>query len=184
MNGSAQRRLKLTEDAIVSTVTGSDQYKEDLAAIAVTGSGPEFVVGTQTSYTAAWTGNVSFQELHDGQQITYWLPVGSGSNVTLDLTLADGSTTGAIPCYFGGSVRLGTQYSAGNVVRLTYRENDVIYSTSIPKGWWADANYNTDTYDRIRIGTTLKAKTAIPREGWPSRTRTAAFRWQAGVPLT
>ena len=45
--------LKLTEDAIVSTVTGSDQYKEDLAAIAVTGSGPEFVVGTQTSYTAA-----------------------------------------------------------------------------------------------------------------------------------
>lgn len=153
--------LKLTEDAIVSTVTGSDQYKEDLAAIAATGSGPEFVVGTQTSYTAAWTGNVSFSELHDGQQITYWLPVGSGSNVTLDLTLADGSTTGAIPCYFGGSTRLGTQYTSGNVVRLTYRENVVIYSTSIPKGWWTDANYNTDTYDRIRIGTTLKAKSAI-----------------------
>ena len=97
--------LKLTEDAIVSTVTGSDQYREDLAAITATGSGPEFVVGTQTSYTAAWTGNVSFSELHDGQQITYWLPIGSGSNVTLDLTLADGSTTGAIPCYFGGSTR-------------------------------------------------------------------------------
>ena len=153
--------MKLTEDAIVSTVTGSDQYMEDLAAIAATDSGPEFVVGTQTSYTAAWTGNVSFSELHDGQQITYWLPVGSGSNVTLDLTLADGSTTGAIPCYFGGSTRLGTQYTSGNVVRLTYRENVVIYSTSIPKGWWADANYNTDTYDRIRIGTTLKAKSAI-----------------------
>ena len=30
---------------------------------------------------------------------------------------------------------------------MTYRENVVIYSTSIPKGWWADANYNTDTYD-------------------------------------
>ena len=41
--------LKLTEDAIVSTVTGSDQYREDLAAITATGSGPEFVVGTQTS---------------------------------------------------------------------------------------------------------------------------------------
>ncbi len=59
----------------MSTVTGSDQYKEDLAAIAATGSGPEFVVGTQTSYTAAWTGNVGFAALHDGQQITYWLPV-------------------------------------------------------------------------------------------------------------
>ena len=89
------------------------------------------------------------------------MAAGSGSNVTLDLTLADGSTTGAIPCYFGGSTRLGTQYTSGNVVRLTYRENVIIYSTSIPKGWWADANYNTDTYDRIRIGTTLKAKSAI-----------------------
>ena len=45
-------RDRLTEEAIVSTVTGSDQYKEDLAAIVATGSGPEFVVGTQTSYTA------------------------------------------------------------------------------------------------------------------------------------
>ena len=152
--------LKLTEDAIVSTVTGSDQYREDLAAIAAAG-GAEFVVGTQTTYTAAWTGNAGFQELHDGQQIAYWLPAASGSNVTLALTLADGSTTEAIPCYYGGSVRLGTQYGAGNIVRLTYRENVTIYSTTIAKGWWADANYNTDTYDRIRVGTTLKAKTAI-----------------------
>ena len=120
------------------------------------------MVGTQTSYTAAWTGNVSFAALHDGLQITYWLPVASGSNVTLNLTLADGSTTGAIPCYYSGSTRLGTQYVASNIIRLTYRENIIINSTTIPKGWWADANYNTDTYDRIRIGTTLKAKTAIP----------------------
>ena len=173
--------LKLTEDAIVSTVTGSDQYKEDLAAIAVTGSGPEFVVGTQTSYTAAWTGNVSFSELHDGQQITYWLPVGSGSNVTLDLSLSDGSATGAIPCYFGGSTRLGTQYAAGNVVRLTYRENVVIGSVFIPKGWWADANYNTDTYDRIRIGTTLKAKTAIPAGRLAVADEEGCFPLAAGV---
>ena len=104
--------LKLTEDAIVAAVTGSDRYKEDLAAIAASGSGPELVVGTQTSYTAAWTGNAGFAALHDGQQITYWLPAASGNNVTLDLTLSDGSATGAIPCYFGGSTRLGTQYAA------------------------------------------------------------------------
>ena len=173
--------MKLTEEAIVSTVTGSDQYREDLAAIAATGSGPEFVVGTQTSYTAAWTGNVGFSELHDGQQITYWLPIGSGSNVTLDLTLSDGSATGAIPCYFGGSTRLGTQYAAGNVVRLTYRENVVIGSVSIPKGWWADANYNTDTYDRIRIGTTLKAKTAIPAGRLAVADEEGCFPLAAGV---
>lgn len=176
--------MKLTEEAIVSTVTGSDQYKEDLAAIAATGSGPEFVVGTQTSYTATWTGNVGFSELHDGQQITYWLPIGSGSNVTLDLTLSDGSATGAIPCYYGGTTRLGTQYAAGNVVRLTYRENVVIGSASIPKGWWADANYNTDTYDRIRIGTTLKAKTAIPAGRLAVADEEGCFPLAAGVPLT
>ena len=173
--------MKLTEEAIVSTVTGSDQYREDLAAIAATGSGPEFVVGTQTSYTAAWTGNAGFAALHDGQQITYWLPVTSGSNVTLNLTLSDGSATGAIPCYFGGTTRLGTQYAAGNVVRLTYRENVVIGSVSIPKGWWADANYNTDTYDRIRIGTTLKAKTAIPAGRLAVADEEGCFPLAAGV---
>ena len=89
--------------------------------------------------------------------------------------------TGAIPCYFGGSTRLGTQYTSGNVVRLTYRENIVLYSTSIPKGWWTDANYNTDTYDRIRIGTTLKAKTAIPAGRLAVADEEGCFPLAAGV---
>ena len=178
----AEAELKITPEAIVSTVTGSDQYREDLAAIAAAG-GAEFVVGTQTTYTAAWTGNASFPELHDGQQIAYWLPAASRSNVTLALTLADGSTTEAIPCYYGGSVRLGTQYGAGNIVRLTYRENVTIYSTTIAKGWWADANYNTDTYDRIRIGTTLKAKTAIPAGRLAVADEEGCFPLAAGVPF-
>ena len=178
----AEAELKITPEAIVSTVTGSDQYREDLAAIAAAG-GAEFVVGTQTTYTAAWTGNAGFQELHDGQQIAYWLPAASGSNVTLALTLADGSTTEAIPCYYGGSVRLGTQYGAGNIVRLTYRENVTIYSTTIAKGWWADANYNTDTYDRIRVGTTLKAKTAIAAGRLAVTDADGCFPLAAGVPF-
>ncbi len=149
--------LKITEDAIVSTVTGSQQYKDDLASISVTGSGPEFVVGTQTATTAAWKGNVNFTSLKDGQQITYWLPYGSSSNVTLELTFPDGTTTGAVPCYYSQGTRLGTQYPGGNILHLTYRENAKYFSTTIAKGWWADANYNTDTYDRIRHGT-VKAK--------------------------
>ena len=178
----AEAELKITPEAIVSTVTGSDQYREDLAAIAAAG-GAEFVVGTQTTYTAAWTGNASFPELHDGQQIAYWLPAASRSNVTLALTLADGSTTEAIPCYYGGSVRLGTQYGAGNIVRLNTRSSVTIYSTTIAKGWWADANYNTDTYDRIRIGTTLKAKTAIPAGRLAVADEEGCFPLAAGVPF-
>ncbi len=151
--------LKITPEAIVSTVTDSQKYKDDLAAISLTASGPEFIVGTQTATTAAWTGNTSFSELKDGQQVTYWLPFGSGSNVTLELTLKDGTTTGAIPCYYSQGTRLGTQYTAGNVLHLTYRENATYFTTTIPKGWWADANYNTDTYDRIRSGSVLIKET-------------------------
>ena len=149
--------LKITPDAIVSTVTGSQQYQDDLASVSVSGSGIEMIVGTQTASTASWTGVSAMSELKDGVQIAFWLPQSSGANVTLNLTLADGSTTGAIPCYFSAGTRLGTQYGAGNVVRLTYRENAKYYSSTIAKGWWADANYNTDTYDRIRHGT-VKAK--------------------------
>ena len=151
--------MKLTPEAIVSTVTGSQQYKDDLAAISLTGSGPEFIVGTQTATTATWTGNASFSELKDGQQITYWLPFGGGSNVTLNLTLKDGTETGAIPCFYSQGQRLSTQYAAGNVLHLTYRENAKFFSTTIPKGWWADANYNSDTYDRIRSGSVLIKET-------------------------
>jgi hypothetical protein len=124
----------------------------------------EVIVGTQTATTAAWTGVASFKELKDGQQITYWLPQTSAANVTLNLTLADGSTTGAINCYYSGTSRLGTHYAAGNIVRLVYRKDTTIgTSTTKYTGWWADANYNTNdnTYDRIKYSNSIKAKTAI-----------------------
>lgn len=149
--------LKITPDAIVSTVTGSQQYQDDLASVSVSGSGIEMIVGTQTASTASWTGVSTMSELKDGVQIAYWLPQSSGSNVTLNLTLADGSTTGAIPVYYSAGTRLSSQYNAGNIVRLTYRENAKYYTSTIAQGWWADANYNTDTYDRIRHGS-IKAK--------------------------
>ena len=175
--------LKLTEDSIVSTVRGSQQYKDDLAGISVSGSGPEFIVGTQTVATANWTGTASFTELKDGQQITYWLPTTGGTNVTLTLTLPDGTTTEAIPCYYGGTTRLGTQYSAGSILHLTYRENAQIYSTTVEKGWWADANYDSNFYDRIRIGGSVKAKTAIGANHLVVGDADGYFNLAVGVPF-
>lgn len=69
--------------------------------------------------------------------------------------------TEAIPCYYGGTTRLSTQYGAGNILHLTYRENAAVFSTTIAKGWWADANYDSNYYDRVRIGSGVKAKSAI-----------------------
>ena len=55
------------------------------------------VVGTQTVTTASWTGTLNADSLVSGQTIRYWLPRTSASNVTLNLTLKGGTTTGAIP---------------------------------------------------------------------------------------
>ena len=174
--------LLITKDAIVSTVTGSEQYQKDLAAASSSGGGTEFVVGTQTVSGAAWTGNVSFSSLKDGQQITYWLPYGGGSNVTLELTFPDGTTTGAIPCYYSQGTRLGTQYGAGNIIHFTYRENATYYTYTVAQGWWADANYNTDTYDRIRYGT-VKAKSNCTYYRFLVADDEGAFQLAAGEPF-
>lgn len=140
------------------------------------------IVGTQTAATGAWTGNASFSELKDGQQIAYWLPYSGSGNATLELTFPDGTTTGAIPCYFSQQTRLSTQYGAGNVIRLTYRENAQYFSYTIEKGWWADANYNTDTYDRVRSGA-IKAKEALSYFKFIVADAEGYFQLAAGKPF-
>lgn len=122
-----------------------------------------FIIGTQTGTTASWTGETDkITSLTDGQQITYWLPYTSASSVTLNLTFTKTNTaTGAIPCYYGGTTRLGTHYPAGSAIRLVYRENVTIDTSTIAQGWWADANYNTNNYDRTRYNAAIYAKSAL-----------------------
>jgi len=143
----------------------------------------EVIVGTQTAATASWTGVTSSNTLIDKQQIAYWLPVASAANATLNLTLADGTTTGAIPLYYQGTTRLGTHYPAGSVVHLTYRENVTIGSTTIAKGWWGDANYNTNdnTYDRIRFNNNIVVKTAISADRLIVGDDSGYFHFAAGI---
>lgn len=117
----------------------------------------DVIVGTQTAATGSWTGVAKFSELKDGQRIAYWLPYNGSGNATLNLTLSTGSTTGAKNCYYSGTSRITTQYSAGNVIHLTYRESVSIAGSSTKyTGWWADANYNSDTYDRIKYSSSVK----------------------------
>ena len=123
-----------------------------------------FINGTQTAATSTWKGIAPFSKLENGQQITYKLPFNGVSNATLNLTLSDGSTTGDIACYFKSTSRLTTHYGQGSVIRLTYLVNNLIGATNYT-GWWADANYYTDTIDRLRYNTNIQAKTAITA-GW------------------
>ena len=140
----------------------------------------EYIIGTQTATTGSWTGRSStLTELKDGTQIRYWLPYAGSGNATLNLTLKDGSTTGAINVYRqGGSAsssgvvtanRVTTHYPAGSSISMTYGINRVVsavYSgttyTGTFTGWFVDSAYDSgNTYNRVRMQNAIKAVTAI-----------------------
>lgn len=140
----------------------------------------EYIIGTQTATTGSWAGRSStLTELKDGTQIRYWLPYAGSGNATLNLTLKDGSTTGAINVYRqGGSAsssgvvsanRVTTHYPAGSSISMTYGVNRVVsavYSgttyTGTFTGWFVDGAYDSgNTYNRVRMQNAIKAVTAI-----------------------
>lgn len=140
----------------------------------------EYIIGTQTATTGSWTGKSStLTELKDGTQIRYWLPYAGSGNATLNLTLKDGTTTGAINVYRqGGSAnssgvvtanRVTTHYPAGSSISMTYGVNRVVsavYSgttyTDTFTGWFVDGAYDSEnTYNRVRMQNAIKAVTAI-----------------------
>ena len=140
----------------------------------------EYIIGTQTATTSSWTGTSStLTELKDGTQIRYWLPYAGSGNATLNLTLKDGTTTGAINVYRqGGSAsssgvvtanRVTTHYPAGSSISMTYGVNRVVsavYSgttyTGTFTGWFVDGAYDSgNTYNRVRMQNAIKAVTAI-----------------------
>ena len=127
--------------------------------------GSEFIVGTQTGATGNWTGVTTQAALYDGMQIDYWLPYNGSGNATLNLTLAGGGTTGPINCYYGGTSRLTTHYTAGNLIHMTYRENVPIAGSGSYTGWWADAQYYYNTISNIIYHyNNIKARKAITAE--------------------
>ena len=124
----------------------------------------EIIVGTQTAATASWTGRASFTELKDGLTILYWLPyAGTSSAATLNLTLADGTTTGAKNVYINGTTRCTTHVAVGNVTQMTYRVNTPINGSGSYTGWWITRNQDTTTnyYDRINYKASVTAAGAI-----------------------
>ena len=150
-----QIALKVEQTDINTAVNSAKTYADNQIK-----NNDPLIVGTQTAVTGTWTGVAPFSTLSDGQRITYWLPYNGSGNATLNLTLSNGATTGAVNCYYSGTSRITTHYPAGNAIRLIYRKNVTINGTSYT-GWWADANYDSNTYDRIRYNSPIKAASAI-----------------------
>ena len=115
-----------------------------------------------------WHASVPLNRLEDGQKLTItysygslvstiettelvgWADTNSNQQVYLKLTLSDGSVTDWIPCYYHQTSRLTTHYNAGLPILFTYKENisaaatETASSYLIPRGFFADANYDTN----------------------------------------
>lgn len=106
------------------------------------------VIGTQTAATGSWTGALhGVSALYDGLTISYFLPYAGSGNATLNLTLDNGSTTGAVNCYLSAS-RLTTHYTAGTTIIMTYWSAGSIKvagTATTDNRWIAHADYNTNS---------------------------------------
>ena len=98
----------------------------------------EYIESTHTSATSTWLGtSETLLGIEKGTRIYYKLNQNpSTSNVTLNLTLGNGSTTGAKNVFRTGNVRVSNQYANGDVIPLIYDGSAwrVIHSTSHSHG--------------------------------------------------
>lgn len=97
--------------------------------------GIEYIQGTWTSVTSNWTGVSADDVLYDEKKIVLFVPKGSTAPVTLNLTLSDGTNTGAKNVYLEGSTRLVSEYSDYDHVMLIYHDSLSLGSTTY-SGWW------------------------------------------------
>lgn len=114
----------------------------------------EVIIGTQTASTGSWTGKSNtINGLYTGLQIRYYLPYAGSGNATLNLTLADNTTTGAINCYFTPTSRLTTHYPAGSTITMTYYPAGTIKisgTATTDNRWICDADYDANTVSQVR----------------------------------
>lgn len=100
----------------------------------------EYIVGTQTATTGSWTGVSKDTALYDGKMIMYVLPYAGSGNATLNLTMADGTATGAKNIYrYGSTTPITTHYGAGSRILLIYDATNGRWNSSA----WYDSNSNT-----------------------------------------
>ena len=106
-----------------------------------------YVVGTQSSATNVWTGNLpeGVDNYYDGLSIEYYLPVaGNSSNATLNL-----SGKGAKPVYRQGGGGTTTHYPAKSIIHMTYVINSGLNSGNgcfLCTGYY-DSNSDSQAYN-------------------------------------
>lgn len=139
--------------------------------------GIEYIVGTQASATNLWTGTstdtgCSSGTLYTGKVIIYHLPVaGSSSAATLNLTLPDGTTTGAKNVYRLATTTTTTNFAAGCDILMVYDGTN-----------WK-VNAYVDTSGSNTIGYQLRTNSAIfaNKTGYAMNRYTLLFEVAGGL---
>ena len=108
--------------------------------------GVEYIRGTWTAASGTWTGVSKDDELYDGKQIILYMPFAGSGNATLNLTLADGTTTGAKNVYFENTTRFATQKTQNAQLHLIYHEAQTLSDGNTYEGWWYVANRDTNDH--------------------------------------
>ena len=125
--------------------------------------GVQYIRGTWTAATGTWTGVSKDSELYDGKQIILYMPFGGSGNATLNLTLANGTTTGAKNVYFEGTTRFTTHKGQNSQLPLIYHSGLKLSNGTAYEGWWYLNNRDTTINWQMRHSSAVKAKEAIPQ---------------------
>lgn len=127
--------------------------------------GVEYIRGTWTAASGAWTGVTKDSELYDGKQIILYMPFAGSGNATLNLTLAGGGTTGAKNVYFESTTRFTTHKGQNSQLPLVYHKALKLSDNKTYEGWWYLANRDTNDNrtHTLRLYNTIKAKKAIAK---------------------
>lgn len=97
--------------------------------------GVEYIRGTWSSASGAWTGETADASLYDEKKIMLFLPFGGSGEATLNLTLSGGTTTGAKNVYLSGTTRVTTEFDQHSHILLVYHSALNIDGTNY-EGWW------------------------------------------------
>lgn len=125
--------------------------------------GVEYIRGTWTAASGTWTGVSKDTELYDGKQIILYMPFAGSGNATLNLTLADGSTTGAKDVYFESTTRFTTHKGQNSQLHLIYHSALTLSNGTTYEGWWYMANRDTTVNYQMRHANNVLALEAIPQ---------------------
>lgn len=115
-----------TDNLQAGTNIGIVEYDDGSVDLSTLTYGVEYIQGTQSSATNVWLGTstdlgCNNGTLYNGKVIIYHLPYnGNTSPATLNLTLADNSTTGPINVKYLSGTNVTNEFSAGYDIFMIY----------------------------------------------------------------